>query len=57
MVVLEGLAEEKQLLLEVCELGNFIGQWSYEAVIERGCWLINCKSMYLAVGALFYAAY
>lgn len=30
MMVLEGLAEEKQLLLEVYELGNFIGQWSHE---------------------------
>ena len=33
MVVLEGLAEENELLLEVCEKGHSTGQWICEAVI------------------------
>lgn len=33
VVVLEGLAEESELLIEVCEKGHFTGQWNCEATI------------------------
>ena len=33
VVVLEGLAEESKLLIEVCGKGHFTGQWSCEAAI------------------------